>query len=251
MTQLENIILTMSYETLSPALLHKCLFKALFFIQLYGVVTSISPLTFKDFNSLKKVDIQVENFQELFHSGTTWMIYLNEKINVNLNEINLDLTYMAIVRLRFPKNEVSFTRVYSYPNEDICLFKAFPHTHLVYALLEPGERLVCTCTLLWLQYYARLYDEKNKIKIINDYSLNYENNLIAYLFCDQMSLMMRECNFEARFNSCSLSETTIYTREKGGMNDVDVLFLIRWLQFILLTLLQPILCFMGKIYLET
>jgi hypothetical protein len=235
-----------SYDSLCPRMLPHFLFKRLFYIRLRGVVASIDAQTFKDFDDLKKVDIQVDNLEELLHSGTEWMLNLNEKILVNLNKSsNLDLTYMALIRFYYPKGVVSFNRIYRYSNEDFCLFKDFPHTHLVYALILPGEKLECTCTLLWLQLYTRIYADSEKINIINDYSLNYENQIVSFMFCGSDFLGIYEkCEFEKRRKICDESKNKS-SYEKRDMNDTDVFFLVKWLQFILLTLLQPILCVFG------
>ena len=70
----------------------------------------------------------------------------------------------------------------------------------------------------------------------------------TYLFCEKNS---SECDFDKIFDSCQI-EATEFKENRDTffkpLNDVDVLFLIKWLQFILLTILQPILCSLGILH---
>jgi hypothetical protein len=66
-----------------------------------------------------------------------------------------------------------------------------------------------------------------------------------FLFCHENST---KCDFDQIFKSCllpsSFSNKDIFFKR---INDTDVLFFIKWLQFILLTILQPLLCSFGII----
>ena len=87
--------------------------------------------------------------------STRWMNYLN------LNEKN-----EKPLQLKFNmRSEFSFDSIYEYPNEDLCLFKDFPHNRYVYPLIMPGRQLECTCTLYWLQFNS--YKYKNEIEIVD------------------------------------------------------------------------------------
>jgi len=111
----------------------------------------------------------------------------------------------------------SFIDIYTYPNEDICLFKDFPHSHLVFAYIFPDEKLKCTCTLKWLNLYVKHFKPMES---------NYEYGVV--------------CDFEETFLKCNKS---IKIKHHHGIsNDVDLLFLIKWFEYILVLILQPILC---------
>ena len=80
--------------------------------------------------------------------------------------------------------------------------------------------------------------------------MNYQTEgaikkLSTYIYCDKNS--SKKCDFNKIFNSCQLEESIKINSIFKPLNDVDVLFLIKWLQFILLTILQPILCVIGII----
>ena len=64
------------------------------------------------------------------------------------------------MRFNYLKKEVSFDPIYEYPDEDVCLFKEFPHEHLVLPLIVSGKQLNCTCTLMWLQLNSHIYEGK-------------------------------------------------------------------------------------------
>jgi hypothetical protein len=141
----------------------------------------------------------------------------------------------------------SFNSIYTYPAEDLCLFKNFPHNHSVLPILIPGIQLACTCTIYWLQsYYQNLSDTFN---ITNDYTLNYQDRTptrqihLLYAFCDS-SFDHTQCNFVQRFNNCITRELSRFSLP---FTDTDILYLIKWLQFIMLTILQPLFSVIGLV----
>lgn len=199
MKKLGAIYLSLSYVALDASILVKCLFSYVTFLRVHGVIESVGEDTFKGLSALKNMDFQLDNFKEFFHSGTKWMSYLNEFVRDDRNNVDDE---MFILRFFYLKNSVSFDHIYAYPDEDMCLFKHFPHARLVIPLLVPGRQLECTCTLKWLQLRIQLY--ASFVETTFDYSMNYqEANLInktnTYLFCNE-SLV--HCDFESVFNNC-------------------------------------------------
>ncbi len=162
------------YIRVSDEMLNINLFENITEIHFTHIVAHIDVELFGRFRKLKNLHFKLDNFEHFFHSvnGTKWMTHLNENTSFNLLTVLGSLkASMMLLRFQHPKNHVSFNRIYTYPNEDICLFKDFPHSRLVYALIESGARLECTCTLQWLQLHARLY--ASKVKPTYDYALNY------------------------------------------------------------------------------
>ena len=47
-------------------------------------------------------------------------------------------------------NQTETIQEYDFPNEDFCHFKHFPHSNLVFPIINTKLDLECSCTLLWL-----------------------------------------------------------------------------------------------------
>ena len=236
-------------EYLTTANLNKGLFKKISILTLCGVLISIQEDLFKEFRFLKYIDFQIDNFKQFFHeSQNKWMNHLNFYVNVNLTDLKglkkANYDKMIVIKFQHLKNFVSFTPIYDYPNEDICLFKDFPHERLVYPVIIPGIRLECTCTLIWLQKYYHIY--KSEINDGIDYESNYRDVLYSFIFeinstfnyCSNQNL---DCNFGNNFKKCKKDSA----RNFSDSNDTNILFLIKWFQFILLIILQPLVCSLG------
>jgi hypothetical protein len=182
--------------------------------------------------------------------GTRWMNYLN------LNE-NLDKPLQLKFNMR---SDFSFDSIYEYPNEDLCLFKNFPHNRYVYPLLMPGRQLECTCTLYWLQFNS--YKYKNEIEIVDEYyqdifadyykdDIKVENKELkkAFLFCNS-SFNLSKCEFEKKFEICQSKEIfdiEIDSHHFSFHSDFDILYLMKCFEFVFLVILAPIFCFFGII----
>ena len=238
MNSLESIILSLYYERLDQRNLNSPLFKRLAHLTIGGVPSSIQDDLFRKFISLTYIDFQLDNLREFFQTGNKWFTSLNVNVDVKLDEIS-DPIYIVenvmLLKFYFLKSLVSFNPEYEYPDEDLCLFKDFPHNNLVFPFIVTGKILKCTCTIKWLHLYSDIYQQIFRFNA-------------TLLYCNDGSFNVTKCNFQKRFRKCQLNEAA-YKKEAffKRANDVDILFLIKWLQFILLVVLQPILCFIGII----
>jgi hypothetical protein len=258
--QLKSISLNLNYEILTSNILYSYLFMKIREFNIEGVLNGFEESIFKEFNLLESLDLTIDNLEDFFHSGMEWMKFLNYNIkkynlssNIPSKEINRNL---LLVRFQYQKKFVSFEPIYEYPNEDICIFKNFPHNRLVYPIISPGKKLKCTCTLLWLQSYSYLY--RIFIQNISDYDQNYQIELSlvnrTFIFCNS-SYDLLACDFNEKFKNCKIDSIEMNTNTDNKSNrsftklnnDIDIFFLIKWLQFILLIVLQPVLCFTGMI----
>jgi hypothetical protein len=240
-----NAQFDVKYVTLDRQILNRFLFKNVVEMNFFGVVNSIETMLLKEFPYLKSLDMSINNLKDFLQQNLTWMTYLNFNVRkINLNdpiEVNANMKQSFRLRLQHLNNMVSFDPIYEYPDEDICNFKNFPHDRLVFPIIVPGKILNCTCTLYWLQKYAHLYGAN--IQLENDYATNYQALTISFLnstfiFCAQIL----DCDLEKRFAKCNFTTLKSYSH---AANDVDIFYLIKWLQFILLTILQPFLCLIG------
>ena len=242
MTMLRSIYLEIKYDTLDSHNLDKHLFHYLSELSVNGVLTRIETNLFENFFYLKNINFQLENYKTFFHaSNNKWMSSMNSRVNINLssaNDLDGEFIVQKMLLLSFTSlNKMSsFDGVYEYPNEDLCLFQYFPHGHAVFPLfITSGEKLNCTCTIYWLNYYSHVYRGNFLI----------ESNTTR-LICDDV-FNLSHCDIDNRLKKCDV--TPVLDRESffKSINDTDILFLIKWLQFILLTILQPLLCGLGII----
>jgi hypothetical protein len=242
---------------LNSDILHKQLFKNLCVLSIFNSLNRIEQglLTRLNFESLNEIIFCLDNFREIFHQGNKWLADLNAHLKVNLNdvyEVRKNYKYSMVLAFGYRRNSVSFDTIYTFPNEDICLFKDFPHDRLVYPVIVPGEELTCTCTLKWIQMFIHLYAPRI-VNFTYDYSVNYANNVTmpftysktVYKYCHNKDEDL-ECDFEKIFKNCKsvIHEEDQYSHFRLD-NDADVLFFIKWLQFIILVILQPILSLLG------
>ena len=251
MKSLKSVKLSMSYAFLDSSLLNHDLFEKVAEINVFGVVSRIDASLFKEFKLLRNLDLNTNNLRAFLHGDAKWMTYLNYYVRVNLsnlNEVTANIRKRMRLRFQYLKNRVSFDPVYEYPDVDLCLFSQFPHDRLVMPILVPGRKIDCTCTLLWLQSYYHFYSAE--IALSGDYSDNYQAEVLSNLkrtfkFCDA-SFNASRCELVKKLERCKLP-----TRPPSSLrveyNDVDWFYLIKWLQFVLLTVLQPLMCLFGAV----
>ena len=235
LNDLNTLKLDIYYENLSRATLDPHIFGHAKHIWLNGVLNGIESDAFKGFNRLECLELQLDNLKEFFHRfNIRWMDNLNRA-----DEVTFSMRRIVLLKLFAKFSSVRLNQVYTYPNEDICLFKDFPHSRLVYPIILPGKKLKCTCTLKWLQRFSTH---------LADYEYEYLTSDLKYAmfkanlnFCNNSQIT---CDFPHIFSNCknaSLSPTNGLT----FTNEVDISFLIKWFQFILLIVLQPMFAFMG------
>lgn len=150
---------TLNSETLvNPRIFHKLKSLQIVATQL----EHIDPQTLLDLSSLRTLKLVYVNLDELLKNGLDWMHSLNPNFNLDTAVIAGNLTlddafrfYLAVENL--PQRE-----------EDICLFKDYPHSQFVLPLLLYSttfdnfpDILPCTCLVYWLyrdyQIYSSLF----------------------------------------------------------------------------------------------
>ena len=250
--------LGLAFEDLNTRLIDKYVFKYINRLIIWGVVESIQEDLFLHFKNLSFLFLNLENFGSFLHkSDNKWMKYLNSDVKVDLkNQIqvhkNLDKSLKFEIYQSSNKNnssKKSFGSAYMYPDEDFCLFKHFPHEHLVYTPIMSGDRLQCTCTLIWLIQYINFYDatrfhnENSDYFITLYYQQDFENHSILVCLQKDLNFQIKECNFPKRLNNCDGHKI----QNKYSTNDLEVLFDFKWIELIIFIFLRPILCFIGII----
>ena len=242
------------YDRLTASLLNTQLFKNVQNINLVGCVINIDADLFKELGVLRRITFKLSNFRQLFHSGNRWMTSLNAELNVDLNnsrQVNAYAHKWLYIMFVYPQSFVSFDRVYEYPDEDFCIFKTFPHRHLVLPLIYPGEKINCSCTLKWLHFYYNtfnIYYSMTKNDYYHDPNQYARFDITSVWKYCRDAFAKLNCDLANRIQMCDLSKTELSSKEdfffKIG-SDIDLYFLLKWLQFVLLLVLQPVLCFLS------
>jgi hypothetical protein len=241
----------LKYESMTRKILNRYVFKYMENIRIEGVLVDIESDLLTNFIYLKYIDITIQNFRSFFHQGNNWLKYLNKGVKVDLNDmksIKRRLNEKMLLRFEYTKQATSFDQIYEYPEEDFCLFKDFPHDHLVYPIIIPGQKINCSCTIIWLLKYYYFYTDLNVH--IHDYIDNYntleleDTSLLGnILYCVDK---FQKCGFDSLTAKCNKSNNEKISAFNID-SDMDVFYLIKSLQFILLIVLNPIFCFFGII----
>ena len=238
---LVSLQLYLTYESLNRNSLSPELFQKMNMLTIRGILDGIEMSLFQNFRDLRVIDFEIGNLREFFHTGNQWMLYLNLDFNVTTI---YDFKRILGLRFIYLKRIFSFASIYEYPDEDLCLFKNFPHERLVYSIIIPGKKLVCTCTLYWLQ--SNLHEFKSELEVMSDYNQNYEENTLrrVFLFCDNY-FNASECNFNQRLNMCRLNVDLDTLR---SFNDDEIFYFIKFMEFVLIVVLGPLFCLIGIIH---
>jgi hypothetical protein len=130
----------------------------------YCILKGIDETLFNSsFHALKSFSIELENLDEFMKNKTNkgWIKYLNGDVKVDLNN-QLDILqkkskqFLLTFYDRFQEDQR-----YDYPNEDLELYKDFPHNKLVFVRIFFNDEatLKCTETIKWLSKYWINYRE--------------------------------------------------------------------------------------------
>ena len=98
----------------------------------------------------------MQHIRAIFKRGSAWIRHLNSGVNVSLSASTQNLSEYPPIVL-FLQQTLPKITFYDFPDEDFCLFASFPHQQLVVPILEPGDQISCSCTVLFLVQHFRLY----------------------------------------------------------------------------------------------
>jgi hypothetical protein len=194
---------------LNQKILNKHAFAFTVVIEINGIINSIQTDLFKDFKYLKLLIIKMNYVQNIFKKNNNWLQYLNYNEIINLSEpIKFSQAFFLVLYQTLFRKEY-----YTFPNEDFCHFKNFPHNRQIMPLLQPKVLSSCTCTHLFLiqnSYLLRDEFEDNfkdadwTYRILEYYT---DLNLDSFLNeCpeDNIKERIRECDFRKRLSICNI-----------------------------------------------
>ena len=133
---LNFLVLTIYFDTLTLTSLNPLTFKTLKALLIFGNLEHIEANLFENFKEMRFIALQSSELINFFHRGTKWLNSINRNLSVNLSKNSeLSQNVYRLVSLEFSVQSCHlFNKYYTFPNEDICLFKNFPHSQLVIPL---------------------------------------------------------------------------------------------------------------------
>ena len=240
----ESLELNIFFEELTKEILCPQIFRDTKVLQITGSLNKIQTDLFQDFTKIELIFLKLDSLRLFFHQGIEWMSYLNRDlknhdIKSNLNRIII-LTFMEIY---FEDIVTKFT----YPDEDLCLFRKFPHKQLIIPSFPILDEIECSCTLIWLtQNYNLILDHFNSdVKLLNYYEI-YIKNFSVIRCMKNYSLLFDLCRFEEKFNNCIVL-SQIKSNQVFNMSIYDVFFLFEWLKLVIEVYVKPFLSCFGLI----
>ena len=142
---------------------------------------------------MKEFHLFVPNLETfLKNTNLEWVFSLNSDVNIDLtspSELNNPSNKAKQMQLRLTDQ----SKMYTFPEEDFCALVNFPHSQLVFPVIESADDLECTCTLIWLTQYYPFYSEIDDLLTTSVSKCNYKNDF------DQQ---VANCNFEDIKKEC-------------------------------------------------
>ncbi len=242
---LQSLELNIIFEDLTAKILCPLVFKDLRILLLSGSFYSIQKDLFLSFTKIETISLKIDNLKILFQQGIEWMSYLNRDINQSNREIHTEYLNRLIIIL-FDKFDNLNNFKFGFSDEDLCLFKAFPHKQLVIPLFPFLEKeKECSCTLIWLIKNYRIilvYSSKN-FKISKYFQYYFKNNS-AIRCIENYSFLFDSCRFEEKFNNCIRNSKYNFSIE---FDVLQYTFLFNWLKLIIEVYLKTFASIFGLI----
>ena len=250
--ELEYLILTVYCETISWTNLNPFVFKNLKVLQVDGNIEHFDENLFEIFDEIRSISVKSDELINFFHRGTKWL----NSINRNLNFIEFRHNIHKLVTIEFAVQGWSlFNKYYTFPNEDICLFKNFPHTQLVLPIIifDPikFDSNDCSCTHVWLVQYYKFYFTNNftnfnqYITLQPQYEDLFKNETVNKCLRNEQFFNEKflSCNFSQRFVKCNFTQFTTVS-SKGVLS---IIHMIKWFQYVIEVYIRTFLCLTGLI----
>ena len=214
---LKIFYVTLMHEKLTAKTLNKHVFRNLFSLSVVDQLVSIEDELFKNFNDLYRISLRLYNFKQFYHQGNKWFDYIRYSMEdsevTKMNKISSDALLNILLN---HNNDTTFNSVYTYEDEDFCLFARFPHAKLVYPIVDPAEMINCSCTILWLlQHTWRYYDVSPNDPYYGNDFLNFVSFGELYLSLSscvsnrEFKRNYDRCNFSGRFKLCDKAEFAV------------------------------------------
>lgn len=161
---------------------------------------ALAPLKY-----LRQVNLWLDNLKSFIRSSDNqWLVDLNhdqDEVDVNSELVHQRGKYLFHKQIFLELRDESLTDYYDYPEEDFCLFKLFPHSKLVFPVVQTASSLPplnCSCTLAWLLQFHRF-------TILRDIKTRSVMN--CFTPGTNFSDIVRRCDFDNRLKTCFSNST--------------------------------------------
>ena len=177
---LEYLELNLVFEELNGHLLSPHIFKSIKTLQITGSPFLLDENLFEFFVSIEFIFMSVDNLRNLFQQGLKWTHHLNSDLNVNIDDVfqlRQNSNQIKIIQFNQIFNRAFATNVYIYPDEDLCLFKTFPHKQLIIPSIYMYDEIKCSCTIIWLIRNQRVHLNipLTNVKMARDFEFFLQN----------------------------------------------------------------------------
>ena len=236
---------------LSESLVDKYVYKRIEYFCVFGSFLSINDFTFKSLQHLYDIRFLIRNPREFWHNSADhkWLMHINSRQAHNFtiqNQTKITDDIIKWYKMKFGLLSLTdYFLDYDYPNEDMCLFRNFPHKNTILFYLFPidfwGQNAVDknifnvrTCTMFHLTRYSFLFKH---LKI---------NGIFFSRFVYDQSLF-QECDLDALLRNCSFKNDSFYSRKIIEINLDDFIYSLDWIELIGPILTFPIVSLIGII----
>jgi len=246
---------------LSLSNLNPFAFKALKYLIIKGNLERLDENLFENFKEISFIAVRSDELVNFFHcGGTKWLNSINRNLNVSLSSKHSRAALKRSIH-RLVSVEIgviswfSFNRFYTFPDEDICLFREFPHSQLVLPLIvffdaDKFASSEISCTLTWLVQHYKLYFTNNFTKY-NDYIRMEEGlretfaaEILTQFQAEVVQQKLISCKFTQRFEKCDV-KTVYKALPVNGLDSIKMT--IKWCQYIIEVYMRTSLCVIGLI----
>jgi hypothetical protein len=212
---------------LKASLLNPMVFSQLEVITVeYSTLHGIDEFAFKHLNHLKYLNLFLYNLDEFLRNGSDWMRHLNSQVKVDLNDEN---EIKANLGKQFRLSMFDLAQQFKFSDEDICLFKDFPHDRLVFPLISTSSTIECTCTILWLLKYRKYALNADVTDLINEDS-------VSNCLDENFEVLLRKCDLPGKLAKCaSNQEFKPSNSGVNGLTHLEIILIVSGLVFVLIS----------------
>ena len=199
-------------------------------LQLSGKLMQIDQHVFKSLLHLKRLRLALGNYRQFWHMSShhSWLADLNSQVRfdwLRLLNATLNESDRAFIQKHRFDLELDGDETYSYPDEDLCLFRSFPNENLVLPEFSNHRRRQCTC----------LFYHLNRL----NYLLLSNRTHVSCVECHQLKDLKHQCTLE-RF------ESEVYPKlSRREMNPIDVEYIFEWIELIGPIITFPVVSSIG------
>jgi hypothetical protein len=214
---------------LNESVMNSLAFEQVQTLGLEGTISGIQVDFKKSFKYLTNIQIMARVFKNFFHQvGLDWTSQVNNESFVTFSE--------------FETRMILKQGVYTYPNEDLCLFVVFPLRNRVTPVLDSAHLTECTDTMAWLTQDYHLYN------MTGNYSFT-DNARQVYATCwkqNNRSIMPNLTLIESRKGQCFFPNGSLKQRVYKIYADIyTIIYIFQFTQDLIAFVLIPLACLIG------